>query len=175
MNRQTIDIKNLNMNPVPLWGDRWLLLCAGDFEKGDYNAMTVAWGSVGVMWHKPFAQVVVRPHRHTYRFIEKYPDWTLSVLPESLKPAMNLMGSRSGRDTDKIAEAGLTACPSSAVGAPAFDEAELILECRTIFRDVMKPESFIDPSLDKNYPKKDYHVIYYGEILRAAGTDQYSS
>jgi flavin reductase (DIM6/NTAB) family NADH-FMN oxidoreductase RutF len=175
MNRQNIDIKRLNLNPIPLWSDQWLLLCAGDSEKDDYNAMTVAWGSMGVMWHKPFAQIVVRPGRYTNEFMEKYPDWTLSVLPESYRSAMNLMGSKSGRDMDKINDAGLSTCPSLKVGSPAFNEAELILECKTLYRDLMKPESFVDKSLDMKYPQKDYHIIYYGEILAARGTDRYIS
>ncbi|MBF9015936.1 MULTISPECIES: flavin reductase family protein [unclassified Oceanispirochaeta] len=175
MKRENIDIKKLYINPLSFWKDKCLLLCAGDLEKGDYNAMTVAWGSMGVMWHKPFTQIVVRPGRYTYEFMEKYPDWTVSVLPESYRSDITLMGLKSGREMDKIAESGLTLCGSAKIGAPAFEEAELILECRTMFRDVMKPESFVDQSLDKNYPQKDYHIIYYGEILNAQGTDDYSS
>lgn len=175
MDRKNIEIKRLNLNPFTLWSDQGLLLCAGDSEKDDYNAMTVAWGSMGVMWHKPFVQVVVRPGRYTYEFMEKYPDWTLSVLPESYRSAMNLMGSKSGRDMDKIKDAGLSTSPSSKVGSPAFKEAELILECKTMYRELMKPESFIDMSLDLKYPQKDYHIIYYGEILAARGTDRYIS
>ena len=36
--------------------------------------MTVSWGSMGMIWNKPFIQVVVRPQRHTFEFMEKYPD-----------------------------------------------------------------------------------------------------
>jgi flavin reductase (DIM6/NTAB) family NADH-FMN oxidoreductase RutF len=175
MNRQIIDIKKLNMNPVPLWKEQWFLLCAGDFKAGDFNAMTVAWGSFGVMWNKPFAQVVVRPGRYTYEFMEKYPDFTLSALPDSKKKALNLMGSKSGRDMDKIGAAGLTPFPSTRVGAPAFEEAELILECKTMYRNEMNPENFIDETIDGNYFRKDYHIIYYGEILAVSGISDYEA
>lgn len=175
MERETIDLKKLNADPVSLWGSQWLLLCAGDFAGGDYNAMTVAWGSLGVMWHKPYAQVVVRPGRYTYEFMEKYNEWTLSVLPESCRSALNLMGSKSGRDMDKIHDAGLTPCASPTVSAPAFAEAELLLECRTMYRDRMNPALFLDKEIDMMYPKKDYHIIYYGEILNAEGTGRYRS
>lgn len=175
MIRQNIDIKKLNVKPGPLWNERGLLLCAGDYKTGEYNAMTVAWGSLGIMWHKPFVQIVVRPGRYTYEFIEKYPEWTLSRLPESHRSSMTLMGSKSGRDMDKIHDAGLTVCPSVKVGAPAFEEAELILECRTLYRDTMKPEFFKNEKMEMFYPEKDYHVIYFGEILAVQGIDKYSS
>jgi flavin reductase (DIM6/NTAB) family NADH-FMN oxidoreductase RutF len=46
-----------------------LVLTAGNPE--EFNMMTVAWGSIGRMWSKPFAQIVVRPQRYTRQFLEK--------------------------------------------------------------------------------------------------------
>ena len=174
MNRKNIDPENLSVQAASIWSQQWLLLTAGDFKSGHYNAMTVGWGSIGTMWRKPFVQVVVRPGRYTFEFIERYTDFTLSVLPEKQRKALQLMGSLSGKDRDKIKEAGLTPLACELSGAPAFDEAELILECRTLYSDVMHPEKFKDPALEKHYPSKDYHHIYYGEILRASGVDRYS-
>jgi len=84
-----------------LWKNQWLLLTVGDFEKGDFNTMTVAWGSLGVMWRKPFAMVVVRPTRYTFGFINRFPDFTLSAfpgfsgrIPERPLPAGKKIGSR---------------------------------------------------------------------------------
>ncbi len=175
MNRINIEPKDLTVKATDIWADRWLILTAGDFKSGKYNPMTVAWGSIGTMWHKPFAQVVVRPQRYTFEFMERYPDFTLSVLPAEQKKAMQLMGSVSGRDRDKISEAGLTVMASEIVQAPAYDEAELILECRTLYTDKMRPEGFKDPALDNNYKAADYHRIYFGEILRVSGLDKYRS
>ena len=101
MNRINIEPKDLTVKATDIWADRWLILTAGDFKSGKYNPMTVAWGSIGTMWHKPFVQVVVRPQRYTFEFMERYPDFTLSVLPQDQKKAMQLMGSVSGRDRDK--------------------------------------------------------------------------
>lgn len=173
--RQNIELSSLKVNGTSLWDKQWLLLCSGDYDKADFNAMTIAWGSLGVMWHKPFVQVVVRPGRYTYEFMEKYPDFTLSVLPDSMRKSMSLMGSLSGRDTDKISDAGLTPIPSETVKSPAFKEAELLLECKTMYRDTMNPEFFMDPVLDEKYPQKDYHIIYFGEILKAEGISKYQS
>jgi flavin reductase (DIM6/NTAB) family NADH-FMN oxidoreductase RutF len=154
---------------------QWLLLASGDFQKGRYNAMTVAWGSLGVMWNRPFAQVVVRPIRYTYEFIEEFDTFTLCGFAEEHRLALKLMGTMSGRDGNKIKEAGLTPIGSSKVAAPSFAEAELILECRKIYWDDVVPIHFLDPEIDTNYPDKSYHRIYFGEIVAIEGEASYRS
>ena len=168
-----IPINKLSVQSNHIWYSQWLLLTSGDFKSGDYNAMTVAWGSFGCMWNKPFAQVVVRHSRYTFEFMEKYDEFTLTVFPRDYRKALNLLGSRSGRDGDKISESGLTPIASRVVQAPGFEEAELIFECKKIYWDDMEPANFIDPTIDKNYPDKDYHRIYFGEIVFIQGIDQY--
>ncbi len=61
MQRQSIPFDRLRLPVVSLWDRQWLLLATGDFEAGEYNCMTVGWGSFGVMWGRPHAVVVVRP------------------------------------------------------------------------------------------------------------------
>lgn len=127
--------------------------------------MTVAWGSLGAMWNKPFVQVVVRPVRYTYEFMERYDTFTLCAFPEAYRKALSLLGSKSGRDSDKIAESGLTPIPSTKVTAPGFAEADLIVECRKIYWDDFDPAHFLLPEIAQNYPQKDYHRVYFGEIV----------
>ena len=165
MNRQNIDIKNFIVKPHDLWNSQWLLLTSGNYKTGHYNTMTVAWGSFGTMWNKPFAQIVVRPTRYTFDFMEKYDTFTLTAFPAQYKKALSYLGSHSGRKFDKIKESGLTVCPSSVVPAPCVEEAELVIECKKIYYQDFNPENFIDESIDKNYPQKDYHRSYFGEIL----------
>lgn len=156
-----------------LWATQWLLLTSGDFSAGIYNTMTVAWGSFGVMWRKPIAMVVVRPTRHTFSFMERYDSFTLTAFPERYHKALQILGSRSGRNGDKIAQAGLTPAASSQIKAPAFAEAELVIECRKIYWDDFKPEHFLDAEIEKQYPVRDYHRMYFGEIVAIAGSDAY--
>jgi len=172
MRRNVIPVSDLEMTVFSAWNDRWFLLTAGENAPGAFNTMTVAWGSFGVMWSRPFAQVVVRPTRHTYAFMEKHDTFTLCAFPDELKSALQVCGTKSGRDIDKVRETGLTPIASTAVAAPGFDEAELVIECRTIFRDQFAPDKFLDTSLDELYDD-DYHAIYYGEILAIQGTDTY--
>jgi len=156
-----------------LWDEQWFLLTSGDFKAGSFNTMTVSWGSLGVMWNRPFAQVVVRPTRHTFGYMEENGTFTLCAFSEEYRAALDLLGSRSGRDGDKIRASGLTPVASSRVAAPAFAEAELILECRKMYSADFDPARFLDPEIDRNYPKHDYHRVYFGEILAIRGTERF--
>jgi flavin reductase (DIM6/NTAB) family NADH-FMN oxidoreductase RutF len=174
MTRYPISVDDLSVCPHHLWNKQSLILTSGDFAAGDYNAMAVGWGSFGTMWDRPIAMVVVRPQRYTYQFIEKYDTFTLCTFPPEYRRAIDLIGTKSGRDGNKIAEAGLTPVEASTVAAPIFAEAELVVECRKIFRTVYEPSQFVDPSIDRNYLKKDYHRVYFGEILVVAGIESYA-
>jgi flavin reductase (DIM6/NTAB) family NADH-FMN oxidoreductase RutF len=158
-----------------LWNLENLLLTAGDFAAGKFNTMTVGWGSFGCMWNRPVAMVVVRPVRFTYQFMEQYDTFTLTAFPAKYASAIDLLGTRSGRDGDKIAESGLHPVAAAMVAAPTFQEAELVVECRKIYRTDFNPKDFVDPSIEKHYPRKDYHRVYFGEILSIEGEDRFNS
>jgi len=174
MTLKTISFEDFTICAHQLWNDNWFLLTSGDYNAAKYNTMTVAWGSFGTMWNKPFAQVVVRPTRYTYQFMEKYSTFTLSAFGKRYRDALMLLGTKSGRDGDKIGESGLTIAASSKVSAPCFSEAELIIECKKIYFDDFEPKQFLEVDIFNKYPEKDYHRIYYGEILTVRGTDKYN-
>jgi flavin reductase (DIM6/NTAB) family NADH-FMN oxidoreductase RutF len=155
----------LNLKAVDLWMNQWLVLTAGTLD--DCNMMTVAWGSIGCMWAKPFAQIVVRPQRHTYKFTEGSDTFTLCGFPEKYRDDLQTLGSTSGRDGDKLADTGLTLKESTKVSAPCYNEASLILECRKMYCQDINSAGFIDSSIQSNYPENDYHRAYFGEILAA--------
>lgn len=170
----TIPTDKFIVNNVDLWSNKWLLLTSGDFEKSAFNSMTVGWGSLGVMWNKPFAQVVVRPTRYTYNFMEQYDTFTLCAFPKKYRKALNLLGTKSGKDGDKIAESGFQPIASTKIASPAYAEAELIIECQKMYWDDFKPDHFLDHRIQSNYPMKDYHRVYFGEILVVLGDDKYA-
>jgi flavin reductase (DIM6/NTAB) family NADH-FMN oxidoreductase RutF len=173
MTRRPISPENLRANVHHLWSKQGLLLTSGDFAAGQFNTMTVGWGSLGVMWGRPFAQGVVRPTRYTYQFMNRYDTFTLCAFPETYRQALQITGTKSGRDGDKIAEAGLTPIASTLVPAPGFAEADLIIECRKMYWQDMDPAHFLAPDIARNYSSQDYHRIYYGEIVAIHGTEAY--
>ncbi len=175
MKRHAISIHNLSLPVVSSFHDRWMLLTAGVHAPGQFNTMTVSWGGLGEIWNKPLAMVVVRPSRYTYEFIDKHPDFTLCVLPGEYKDQLTLCGTRSGRSVDKVKATGLTPVKSAAVAAPGFDEAELILECRKMYYDDIEPSHFLAAHIESNYNGRDYHRMYFGEILAVHGTSAYTA
>ena len=90
---KAIDINNLSIKAVDLWMNQWLLLTAGNQD--DFNMMTVAWGSIGCMWSKPFVQIVVRPQRYTYQYMEKYDTFTLCAFPPKYHKDLTQLGRKS--------------------------------------------------------------------------------
>jgi len=164
MKRNEIALKDFHFDPAIL-RDRWMVLCAGDFASGHFNAMTISWGSCGQIWNKMFFQVFVRPTRYTYAFMERYDTFTLSVFGPEYRGALSILGSESGRSGDKIAKAGLTPEASVAVAAPSFEEAEIVFECRKMYWHDIDPAHFLANDIEEHYPKKDYHRAYFGEIL----------
>jgi flavin reductase (DIM6/NTAB) family NADH-FMN oxidoreductase RutF len=166
--RVEIEPRDLMMRVAHHWLDRWFLLTSGTWE--EHNCMTIAWGSIGGMWGVPFLQVVVRPQRYTYEFMERFPTFTVCSFPKELKPALQHLGSRSGREGDKLAATGLTLERSKQVEAPSYAEADLVFECRKIFAQDMDPKGFLKPEIQDWYPKNDYHRMYYGEILGVFST-----
>ncbi|MBO7146651.1 MAG: flavin reductase [Lentisphaeria bacterium] len=167
--------ENFSTQLFDLFSKRWFLLSAGDFSAGKFNFMTVSWGYLGVMWGKPSAIAVVRPQRYTMEFLKNCDSFTLSAFPEQYRDALNLCGSKSGKDIDKVAATGLTPVASETVSAPAFKEAELVFECRQLYKDALRKENFLDALIPpKFYPENDYHIVFIGEISRITGTGDYT-
>lgn len=156
-----IETKGLELNPFEKIGSEWALVTAGD-EAG-FNAMTVSWGSLGVLWGRDVVTVYLRPQRYTKQFVDAADRFTLSFYAPEHKRALEVLGSKSGRDTDKVAEVGFT--PLFVDGTVAFEQASLVLVCRKLYADDIRPERFVDPSIDgEAYPEHDYHTFYVGEV-----------
>ncbi|MBF0567655.1 MAG: flavin reductase [Nitrospirae bacterium] len=156
------DPEQLPDNPFKAIGSQWMLVTAGTAES--FNTMTASWGGFGVMWAKKICTCVVRPTRHTYGFMEKSPTFSLSFFAEEYKKTLLFCGTHSGRDTDKMAETGLT--PIAGDETVYFKEARLVFLCRKIYTHDIDPGRFIDPAIESNYPLKDYHRMYVGEIVK---------
>jgi flavin reductase (DIM6/NTAB) family NADH-FMN oxidoreductase RutF len=173
MKREPISVQSFRVRLFETFADRWFLLAAGKLAPRAFNAMTISWGGLGVLWDRPLVWVVVRPQRYTFKFMEESPDFTVCAFPPRFRDALMLLGTKSGRDSDKIKEAGLTPVASTQVQSPSFAEAELAIECRKIYFDDFKPAHFLDKAIDRNYPQKDYHRLYLGEVLAIQGTKEY--
>lgn len=160
-----VDVTTVNENFIRAIGSEWMLITAGDRQR--CNTMTASWGMAGEMWGHHAAMVVIRPQRYTYEFVEREERMTLSFFEHACHRALAYCGSHSGRDEAKIAKAGLTTVYTDE-GVPALGEARLVLQCRKMYVDRMRPENFLDRKLiDRWYPQSDFHWIYIVEIEHA--------
>lgn len=155
---------NFDENPFELLDKDWMLVTAGNIDH--FNTMTVSWGGLGFIWGKPVVFAVVRHSRYTFEFMEKQDYFTCQALEEGYRKALSICGTKSGRDVDKVAEAGLTPVALDEVKGVSFEEARLTLVCRKLFSQDMLEQNFIDHDLfTTNYPdRQDIHRLYVGAI-----------
>lgn len=157
---QETNIKALQTSPIKMISDDWALLTAGTLDK--FNTMTISWGGVGELWGKDVAFVFVRPQRYTYGFMEENDYFTLSFFGGDYKKELGICGSKSGRDTDKIALTGFK--PIKAGEGMTFEQAKTVFVCRKMAFQDIDPKGFLDPSIMDTYALKDYHRMYVGAI-----------
>lgn len=161
INLRKIEPQDINQNPFTLIDDDWFLLTAGNLHA--FNTMTASWGGMGILWNKPVVFCFVRPQRYTYKFMESNEFFTMSFFDESYRDALSLCGKVSGRQSDKMKATGLKPFESPE-GSIFYEQSKLMLECRKLYFSDIIPEHFMVESINKNYPKKDYHRMYIGEI-----------
>jgi len=129
------------------------------------NTMTIGWATIGFVWKKEIFMVAVRDSRYTFSLIEKSNNFTVTVPTDKAhKEAVMFCGTKSGRDYDKFSECGLQEKSALTVDSPIIDIPGIHYECKIIFKSPMDP-ALLDPDFAGLYPAKDYHTLYFGEIL----------
>ncbi|WMM24504.1 flavin reductase [Tissierella sp. MB52-C2] len=155
--------EEFNYSPFKLIGKDWMLI-TGE-KDGKTNTMTASWGGLGVMWNKNVAYIVIRPQRYTKEFIDNSDSFSLTFFDDSFRETLSYLGTKSGRDEDKIKKSNLTVAHDN--NTPYFEEANIAIFCKKLFAQEYKPESFINQELnEKIYPNSDHHTLYIGEITK---------
>ena len=161
---QEISPEEIDLNPVQMIDGDWLEVSAG--KKGDMNLMTISWGTIGELWSKPVFIVYVSTSRYTHRFMEENDCFTVTHFPASMRPQLSYLGRVSGRDEDKLANAGVK--PLYIDGTAAIDGPKLIFVCRKLYVAPLDVNAFVDKSIPaKDYASGDIHTMYVGEIIKA--------
>ena len=141
-------------------GDNWTLITARNGER--VNTMTASWGGLGVLWGRDVATVYIRQTRYTREFVDAQEYFTLSLF-DGHRKALALLGTKSGRDGNKIAEAGFHV--EMLEGQPAFAESKAVMICRKLYQDDIPLDRLPADIVEKFYDDGDYHTMYIGEIL----------
>ena len=142
-----------------------------------FNAMSIGWGALGIVWNRPAFTVYVRDSRYTKYALDKSGEFTLSIpMGNRSREIDKVCGRLSGRDVDKAIEAGLTLEPPQANSVPGIKEYPLTVECRVLYSQRQEFASIPEKVVLEDYPpvegekdgsERDLHTAYIGEIVAA--------
>lgn len=138
----------------------FLVVQAGD----RINIMTIGWAMFGYVWRKPVMMVAVRKSRFTHGIMEEADSFTVNVPVDDMRKEIDFCGTKSGRDCDKFRECNFSTTKARRVISPTVDIPGYHYECKILYRTAMEL-GFLAPELEHLYPRKDYHSLYFGEIL----------
>lgn len=118
-----------------------VMVSCGDMDNS--NILTVAWTGI-INSHPPMTYISVRKQRFSHDIITKRGEFVINLTSAELAKAMDYCGVKSGRDTDKFAETGLTREAGDEVAAPMIAESPVNLECKvTEVREFPSHDMFI--------------------------------
>lgn len=104
-----------------------VMVTCGTVEKP--NVLTIAW--TGIINSEPaMTYISVRPSRFSYNIIKETKEFVINLSTEKMLKAVDFCGVKSGKDTDKLKETGLTVLPAENIKAPIIEQSPLSLECR---------------------------------------------
>ena len=123
-----------------------------------------------LLFRKPMTMLIFPSNRYTLERITDEKKYTLSYFSDEYREQVMFLGSKSGRDSDKMREVALTAM-STPHGNMSFQEARLILEC--MLTQITMPEFpddfYAQDALDylrEPYEDPGEHRKYvFGEII----------
>ena len=161
MSYREADIESYAIRPFEAIGKKWTLITAE--KNGVVNTMTASWCGIGVLWSKNVLTIYIRPQRYTREFVDASDYFTVTLFDGYLKE-LGVLGTKSGRDGDKIAEVGFHV--ETVGGQPTFREGKTAIVCKKLYRGRLAPENFVATAIvDSCYPKEDFHYVYVGEIV----------
>lgn len=158
-------LDDLKFAPFNDLDKNYALLTAG--SKDDFNTMTISWGGFGTIWNKPVVTVYVKPIRYTYKFMEDNDFFTVSFYDDKYKKDLLTLGTKSGRDSDKISLTSLN--PLYLDNSVSFEEANVTLVCKKIYYQDLNleliKENLSNDIYNRFYGEDPVHRMYIGEVV----------
>ncbi|MCL1943209.1 MAG: flavin reductase [Candidatus Azobacteroides sp.] len=150
-------------NDLFMINNRWMLVSAG--RDSNFNTMTASWGGFGTAWSKPVAFMLIKNTRYTFEFLQKDSVYTLSFFDKKYRDTLQMLGSKSGRDFDKIKKSGFTPLRMPS-GAMSFKEADLVIECKKLLSQPIDTSNITSSDVMNWYREEPgVHNIFFGEII----------
>lgn len=132
---------------------RWMLVTAG--KPGELGTMTVSWGGSGFIWNKDVVFLVIRNSRNTLTHLRQNQTFSLTLFDDSYHDKLFFCGRNSGRNVDKITQCNFTPRFDGNEQTPYFDEAQVAIICRQLFRTTVEHTDFLD-----EFPSKIWETWY---------------
>jgi flavin reductase (DIM6/NTAB) family NADH-FMN oxidoreductase RutF len=118
---------------------------------GKPNAIGLGWWTI-CSWEPPMLAISVGTKRYSRECIDASGEFVVCLIGPDHAKAAWVCGTKSGRDGDKLAQAGLTVVPSRKVKTPTLGESVVAFEC--VVRQRVEAGD---------------HVVYVGEIVAMRG------
>jgi flavin reductase (DIM6/NTAB) family NADH-FMN oxidoreductase RutF len=104
-----------------------ILTCAD--KNGKTNPITVAWHTP-ISKKPPLYGVSIAPSRFSYKLIKESKEFAINFAPYNIVEKIHFCGTKSGRNTDKIKETGLTLSDPKKIKTKIIKECFANLECK---------------------------------------------
>jgi flavin reductase (DIM6/NTAB) family NADH-FMN oxidoreductase RutF len=153
-------------NVFTLVGKDFTVITAG--KEDHYNSMTASGGGLELLFMRPTTWCILRADRYTLEMIQEEGTYTLSYFPNEYKEQILFLGSKSGRDSEKMKEVELTSIQTPS-GDMSFKEVRLIIECKLTALTTANPNDFYTQEtrdyINEAYQEAHvYRKLAFGEI-----------
>ncbi len=159
------DLTKFSTSPFNIFDKDYAIVTAGDLKHR--NSMTISWGLLGTLFDKPVVAVFIRPTRFTAHLMDESDMFTVSFLDKNkYSKQLEIMGSLSGKDTDKYKASGLTAVYDSDKFISYIKESKYVMKCKKISELQFNDLNLFDKGVIEKYKfkGKDFHKIYLAQI-----------
>ena len=155
-----MNLEEIQTKPFTIFDKDWALVTAGN--KDEYNTMTISWGAIGTIWNKPVVIVFVKPIRYTHSFMMSEDYFTVSFYDEKYRQDLSILGSKSGKDGDKVSQTNLH--PYFLEKGVTFKEAKQTYVLKKIYASSLDSKAIPEFAHNDYYLKEKEHFMFIGEV-----------
>jgi len=119
---------------------------------GKPNAIGLGWWTI-TSWEPQMIAISVGLTRYSRQCIDDCKEFVLCFPSEELKEGAWLCGTKSGKDIDKLKEAGLETVPAKVVKPPIIGGSTVAFECKVV-----------------SQLETGDHILYVGQVVAIHGT-----
>ena len=121
--------KNVPVSPCLQPAPNVLVSCRN--AKGENNALAVAY-CCNCSFDPPMVMVGSVPSRHSYAMVKESGCFVVNLVPKAYRDTYMYLGSRSGRDEDKLKAKNVRLAEGEKVNAPILSDCPVNIECTVV-------------------------------------------